>query len=46
VSRSTTETRTVPYGTFVFGEHHMGMVTYLILDEQRRVDVLSVLWLG
>jgi hypothetical protein len=30
----------------VFGEHHEGVVTYLILDDQRRVDLLSVLWLG
>ena len=35
-----------PVRTLAFGEHHQGMVTYLILDEQRRVDVLSVLWLG
>jgi hypothetical protein len=32
--------------TLTFGAHHEGMVTYLILDGQRRVDVLSVLWLG
>jgi len=32
--------------TLTFGAHHEGMVTYLILDDQRRVDVLSVLWLG
>lgn len=27
-----------------FGTH--GMVVYLILDDQRRVDVLRVLWVG
>ncbi|MGH3794935.1 MAG: hypothetical protein ACRDSP_08605 [Pseudonocardiaceae bacterium] len=32
--------------TLTFGPHHEGMVTYLILDEQHRVDVLSVLWIG
>lgn len=32
--------------TLTFGAHHEGMVTYLILDDQRRVDVLSVLWIG
>jgi hypothetical protein len=33
--------------TLTFGAHHEGMVNrYLILDGQRRVDVLSVLWLG
>jgi hypothetical protein len=25
---------------------HQGVVTYLILEEQRRVDVLQVMWLG
>ena len=34
-----------PVRTLAFGGHHQGMVTYLILEEQRRVDVLSVLWL-
>lgn len=23
-----------------------GMVTYLILDDQRRVDVLNIVWMG
>ena len=32
--------------TLAFGDHQQGMVTYLILEEQRRVDILSVLWLG
>lgn len=35
-----------PVRTLVFGGHHQGMITYLILENQRRVDVLSVLWLG
>lgn len=29
-----------------FGPQHEGMVTYLILEDQRRVDVLQVVWLG
>ena len=32
--------------TLTFGANHKGMVTYLILEDQRRVDVLSVLWIG
>jgi hypothetical protein len=32
--------------THVFGEHDRGLVTYLILDDQRRVVVLRVLWVG
>lgn len=32
--------------TLTFGPHHEGMVTFLILAEQRRVDVLGVVWLG
>lgn len=38
-----------PDGTMreqVFGPHGRGKVTYLILEEQRRVDVLRVMWLG
>jgi hypothetical protein len=31
--------RTMPLG-------YAGMVTYLIVDELRRVDVLNVLWVG
>jgi hypothetical protein len=31
--------RVVPFGS-------AGMVTYLILEDQRRVDVLEVLWVG
>jgi hypothetical protein len=30
--------------TLTFGPHHEGVATFLILDDQRRVDVLSVLW--
>lgn len=30
----------------VFGPNGAGMVTYLILEDQRRVDVITVLWLG
>lgn len=29
-----------------FGPHRTGMLTYLILDEQLRVDILQVLWAG
>lgn len=29
-----------------FGAHGEGLVTYLILDDQRRVDVLTVQWVG
>jgi hypothetical protein len=32
--------------THVFGKHDQGMVIYLILDDQRRVIVLRVLWAG
>jgi hypothetical protein len=28
----------------VFGPNGRGMVTYLVLEDQRRVDVLRVLW--
>jgi len=31
--------RTLPFG-------RAGMVTYLILEDQRRIDVLNVLWTG
>lgn len=30
--------------THVFGKHGEGLVNYLILDDQRRVVVLRVLW--
>jgi hypothetical protein len=32
--------------TLAFGKHDQGMVIYLILDDQRRVIVLRVLWAG
>ncbi len=32
--------------TLVFGPFGQGMITYLILDAQRRVDILDVLWIG
>ncbi|MDQ3152227.1 MAG: hypothetical protein M3R63_11065 [Actinomycetota bacterium] len=35
-----------PVRTLAFGPAHQGMVTYLILDDQRRVEVLDVLWLS
>ncbi len=35
-----------PVRTLAFGPAHQGRVTYLILDDQRRVDLLDVLWLG
>jgi hypothetical protein len=32
--------------TCAFGQHDQGLVIYLILDDQRRVVVLRVLWAG
>jgi hypothetical protein len=32
--------------TLTFGPTGQGMITYLILEDQRRVDILDVLWLG
>jgi hypothetical protein len=32
--------------TYAFGQHDQGLVIYLILDDQRRVVVLRVLWAG
>lgn len=31
---------------FLFGPEGAGMVTYLVLDDQREVHVVQVLWLG
>lgn len=31
--------------TLTFGPTGQGMITYLILEDQRRVDILDVLWL-
>ena len=33
-----------PVRSFPFGPNHEGLVTYLILERDRRVDVLDVLW--
>lgn len=30
----------------LFGPGSLGKVSYLILEDQRRVDVLKVMWLG
>lgn len=35
-----------PVRTVVFGLQGQGLVTYLILERNRRVDILDVLWLG
>jgi hypothetical protein len=35
-----------PMRTLVFGPHGEGTIVYLILDDQRRVDLLVVLWLA
>jgi hypothetical protein len=35
-----------PMRQWVFGQQGEGMVVYLILEDQRRVDVLRVLWLA
>jgi hypothetical protein len=32
--------------THAFGKHDQGLVIHLILDDQRRVVVLRVLWAG
>lgn len=34
-----------PVRTVVFGSGNEGLVTYLVLEDRRRVDVLDVLWL-
>ncbi len=36
----------VPVRSLAFGPAHQGLVTYLIPERQRRVDVLDVLWVG
>lgn len=33
-----------PMRTWTFGPNHEGMTVYLILDDQRRVDLLTVVW--
>lgn len=35
-----------PMRTISFGPHGKGEIVYLILDDQRRVDILVVLWLA
>lgn len=35
-----------PMRTFIFGRHGEGKIVYLILEDQRRVDLLVVLWLA
>jgi len=35
-----------PVRSVTFGANHEGMVTYLVLEDQRRVDILDVLWVG
>ncbi len=32
--------------TLTFGAHGAGKIVYLILEDQRRVDVLVVMWLA
>jgi hypothetical protein len=35
-----------PMRAVTFGSHGEGDIVYLILDDQRRVDILVVVWLG
>lgn len=35
-----------PVRALTFGEHSEGFVTYLILENQRRVVILNVIWPG
>ena len=35
-----------PVRSIAFGPGYEGLVTYLILEDQRRVDVLDVMWLA
>lgn len=32
--------------TMIFGRDHNGVAAYLILDDQRRVDLLQITWFG
>ncbi len=34
-----------PMRTCAFGPNTEGMVTYLILEDQRRVDLLTIVWM-
>ena len=45
-SLSTPPTPDAGVRTLTFGPAGQGMITYLILEDQRRVDILDVLWLG
>lgn len=35
-----------PVRTMTFGPNHQGVAAYLILDGQRRVDLLQITWFG
>ena len=35
-----------PMRTLLFGPHSEGKIVYLILEDQRRVDLLVILWLA
>jgi hypothetical protein len=35
-----------PVRTMSFGPSHEGVAAYLILEEQRRVDLVPIAWLG
>jgi hypothetical protein len=35
-----------PVRTMSFGPSHEGVAAYLILEEQRRVDLVQIAWLG
>jgi hypothetical protein len=35
-----------PMRTLTFGPHGAGKIVYLILEDQRRVDILVVLWVA
>lgn len=37
--------RDAPVRTLTFGPTSQGMITYLILERDRRVDILDVLWI-
>ena len=34
-----------PVRILTFGREHEGLATYLVLDDQRRVDLLQLTWL-
>jgi hypothetical protein len=43
-AHSTGSSPTAPYVPTPFGPHSEGMTTYLILGDQRRVDLVNILW--